>query len=244
MQKRNRNIAIAILILAIGFLYMGRVFFKATPIPKIPLTSALSGLGEKKAPPESIRAPIKYPNLRLEGTVITREPSAYIRNLDSGLTGCYIAGNKISNATLVDIKRGMVLMDVEGQRYNLYLDPGHSEDKNPFEEASPFFRIAKEGDLLTMVNSDTEGLKASVEMTPQRNKEGAFAGYRLKGIKPASLPFLAGLRNGDIINSLNNQELLTQQKAIQTFRKVRKLKNIQIGLLRKSKNIDLKYNIK
>lgn len=247
MKRKNRHICIAILILAIGFIYIGRVFFKTTPAPKTTLKSEVPTLGleKKNTPPELSRcAPVKYPNLRLEGTVITKEPSAYIRDLDSQRAGCYTIGDKILNATLIDIKRGRVVMDVEGQRYSLYLESGHSDDKNPFEEASPSFRIVREGDLLTMVNSNEEGLKTLAEITPHRDKEGAFAGYRVEGIKPASLAFLAGLRNGDIINRLNNQELLTQQKAIQTFRKVRKLKSIQIGLLRESKNINLKYKIK
>lgn len=253
MKKKNRYICIGILILAIGLVYIGRVFFKTTPIPEAPLDlskSEFRSLEKKESPQKespselSKCAPIKYPNLRLEGTIITKEPSAYIRDLDSQQAAHYITGDKILNATLIDIKRGRVILDVEGQRYSLHLESGHPYDKSPFEEASLSFRIVREGDLLTIVNSDEEGLKTLAEIIPYKDREGAFAGYRVEDIKPGGPAFLAGLRNGDIINRLNNQKLLTQQKAIQTFRKVRKLKSIQIGLLRESKKIDLEYKIK
>ena len=254
MSKKSTYICIGILILAICLVYIGRVFFRAGPIPRagsVPETALdLSKPGfdslDKKEVSIELSKPtlIKHPNLRLEGTIITEEPSAYIRDLDSQEAAYYAAGDEILNATLIDIKRGIVTLDVEGETYSLYLESGASYGKSPFEEVSPTFRIVREGDLLTMVDSDEGGLKTLAEVSPYKDRKGTFAGYKVDGIKPASLAFLAGLRNGDIINRVNNQKLLTQQKAIQTFRKVRKTKDIEIGLLRESKNINLKYKIK
>jgi type II secretory pathway component PulC len=238
-------IGIGILLLVLSGISIKRKVEKPTaPRPVFPIFEFDKPEKKEALLEPSKRAPVKYPNLSLEGTVISGKPSAYIRDLDSQKAAYYMLGDKILNATLVDVKRGMVTLEVEGERYNLYLESEAPYGKSPFEEVSPSFRIVREDDLFAMVNSDEGTPNPLAELVPHKNRRGNFVGYKVEGVKPGSLAFLAGLRNGDIVNKVNNQKLLTQQKAIQTFRKVRKVKNIEIGLLRESKTINLKYKVK
>jgi type II secretory pathway component PulC len=54
-------------------------------------------------------------------------------------------------------------------------------------------------------------------MFPHRDSSGTVDGFRLSGVRTRSLPAQIGLRNGDIIQSLNDQPYTSMDEAMNTY---------------------------
>ena len=68
-------------------------------------------------------------------------------------------------------------------------------------------------------------------------------GLVVEGIDKDSLIEQAGIRNKDIIKTVNNQKIDSYQKALQVFRKAITQKEISLDLLRNGENKKLFYQI-
>ncbi|MFH1867372.1 MAG: PDZ domain-containing protein [Candidatus Omnitrophota bacterium] len=256
MIVKKISLFLIILISVMIFVYTGRVFLDRRPgsgassrasnsagyVSDEEISALMRNRLSKHDSKDIDKKQVDYPDLRLEATMTTGVPRAYIRELDSQRAALYSIGDNVSIATLIDIKRDEVLLDVEGNIYSLYLESADFEE--PIEDSPSSLKIVRRKDILGVVNSNNDGLGTLATLTPHRDNEGNFNGYLINGVKTASPASLAGIRNGDILTEVNNQQLLTPQKAIQVFKKVRKLNDINIGLLRDSKNITKKYRIK
>lgn len=248
MKKNSLYLFITFLAAAIIIGYGAGVFFEFYTRPKVAFEIKSESVVETKVKGESplddvttTKAPLKFPNLRLEGTIISGIPAAYIRDLDSQEASYYNIGDEVLNAKVVDIKRGMAALDMEGKKIVLYLEKSYMD--SPIWELSDTLRVVMRDKLLELINSEEGDLKANLEMKPHLDKEGNFRGYEIKGVKTGSLPYLGGLRNGDIIKEINKQKLSSEQKSIQTFKKVRKLQDIDLVVSRDKKDVNLTYKV-
>jgi len=73
---------------------------------------------------------------------------------------------------------------------------------------------------------------------------GAADGFRIFSIVPASLFEKAGLRNGDIIHSINGVELKDPEKAFQIYQLLKDNDRFAIDLVRAGQNLSLNYEVR
>ena len=82
--------------------------------------------------------------------------------------------------------------------------------------------------------------KVKVEPYYQSDK---VTGLMIDGIEQGSIIEQAGIRNQDVINTVNNQKIDSYQKALQVFSKARNQKEIKVALLRGGEKKLLSYRL-
>ncbi len=160
-----------------------------------------------------------FSNFKLVGTVICEEPVACFEDVKSDkLVICRI-GDRIGQAYKVaEINRGEVILESESDKGVLTLWTGAVDMYEP------------------------SCLSSLVSIKPEVDTEtGDFLGLKLEKIKQKRIIEMAGIKEGDLINNINGQELSSLQKTVQVIRKAKKLSNLKIRLLRDNESIILKY---
>lgn len=69
-------------------------------------------------------------------------------------------------------------------------------------------------------------------------------GYKFYGIRPGSLPKLLGLKNGDLLTSVNGHELQSIDQAMDLYNKLRRASHLSVTIDRKGKVIQKEIDIK
>jgi general secretion pathway protein C len=72
-------------------------------------------------------------------------------------------------------------------------------------------------------------------------RDGQGVGLKLFNIQPDSMYAKAGLRNGDVVMSLNGMPLSPAQKALETYEKVKTAPKIDAEVERDGKRLHLTY---
>lgn len=75
-------------------------------------------------------------------------------------------------------------------------------------------------------------------------KDGETRGFKFYGIRPGSLPKLLGINNGDLLTSVNGQELTSLDQAMDLYTKLRRASNLSITIERKDQTITKEFEIK
>ncbi|TPV93384.1 MAG: hypothetical protein B7733_20780 [Myxococcales bacterium FL481] len=76
------------------------------------------------------------------------------------------------------------------------------------------------------------------------HKDGESRGFKFYGIRSGSLPKLLGLKNGDLLTSVNGNELKSMDQALGLYTKLRRASNLSVVLERKGKTITKEIEIK
>lgn len=69
-------------------------------------------------------------------------------------------------------------------------------------------------------------------------KDGETKGFKFYGIRPGSLPKLLGMRNGDLITSVNGNELKSVDQVMGLLTKLRRASNLSVTIERKGESIN------
>lgn len=75
-------------------------------------------------------------------------------------------------------------------------------------------------------------------------KDGESRGFKFYGIRSGSLPKLLGLKNGDLLTSVNGNELKSMDQALGLYTKLRRASNLSVVIERKGKSIQKEIEIK
>ncbi len=75
-------------------------------------------------------------------------------------------------------------------------------------------------------------------------KDGRPDGFRLMAIRPNSIFSRLGIRNGDVINAINNQDITSPDKALELYTKLRGASHLTISLTRHNKPLTMTYTIR
>ena len=71
--------------------------------------------------------------------------------------------------------------------------------------------------------------------------DGQMEGLRITGLEKVPIAGNLGLKNGDIIRSVNGQQLTSKKKALQVFMKARTKPTMSVELLREGKTKELSF---
>jgi general secretion pathway protein C len=213
--------------------------------------------GKPMVPAPAAGEPLQF---RLLGTVAGDEEvaCAVVENLKTRIQGLYKTGDIIQGARIERIERNKIILLNEGihEILNLYVA---SEDSAPVERAvKP--EVSKEPSAAEVVKiiSPTEreinkkaflakigGIEAvlkTVELSPYVvNREAK--GLRITGLEGLSMARYVGLENGDVIQTINGQNVTNRRKAFQVLRKARALSSLDTQLLRGKERKTLSFRI-
>jgi general secretion pathway protein C len=200
--------------------------------------------------------------LRLVGSIAGGSDTsrAIIQDTKSHTTGSYKLGDSIASATIEAIHRDAVVLRYQGRLLTLTLrsdSAGEAASKSPASNDKSdrnTDRQPEAKEATATAPADTQfalpqnrvGYVAEVlrEATIEPSvRNGQVEGLKITGLENAPMAQLFGLKNGDVIQSVNGQPLTSKQRAFQVLMKATTQRNIDIRLLRDGKSKDLSFDL-
>lgn len=199
----------------------------------------------------------KQIELRLLGTVAgSKEVAcAIIEDMKTKVQDIYRIGDVFQGAFIEKIERNRIVLLNDGQEQiiNLYVADNDSTNMAKQAGESPT-AIAETGvtekvadneinkkTFLTKIGGVEAVLKA-VKITPH-TVDGQTDGLEITGLENLSMAKYLGLENGDIIQTINGQNLTDERKAFQVLQKARALPSMDIQLTRGTQKKTLLFKI-
>jgi general secretion pathway protein C len=214
-------------------------------------------------------APITDLNLKLLGTVIGKGilPFAIILDNKTRKQDLYTEGDEVGPAQIIKIYRNKVFLLHNGAEEMLVafdkMDSSHdtaladsrkSSYKEPLTPQRLPTKLGKKvgqnhwvlnrGEVQDVINNSSQ-LLTQVRIIPhfQKGDINQPDGFQVANIKPRSLLDTMGLRNGDVIRSVNKQPFNNPEKAFEAYQKFKEESQIEVVVRRNNKDITLRYDI-
>jgi general secretion pathway protein C len=133
-------------------------------------------------------------------------------------------------------------------------DTGEPSDENSSAGSSPPTKLGKKvgqnhwilnrGDVQEVINNSSQ-LLTQVRIIPhfQKGNINDPDGFQVANIRPRSFFDTMGLRNGDIIKSVNKQPVDNPEKAFEAYQKLKEESQIEVVVRRNNKDVTLRYDI-
>lgn len=185
-------------------------------------------------------------SLTLIGTFITKgqEPYAIIEDKQKQIQDAFLIDNSLfGQATLKRIFEDRVEIERQGKIEVLRIDDFGGGD-------APAGGISSSGDDYVIEEAELDkGLENLPLLLTQARavpyfKEGRSVGLRLFAIKSGSLYEKIGLKNGDILKSINGNSLGDISQAMKLFDQLKQERSINLVLEREKQDREFKYSIR
>ncbi|MCA1794052.1 MAG: type II secretion system protein N [Desulfotignum sp.] len=206
------------------------------------------------SPAENLKKPLEKTRLQLAlwGTVTAASENtsyAVIENKKTREQSLFQVGDQVEGATIKRIDRSQVILRVNGQDQILEVDitltpssPTASKSALP----QPQTQVSQTGSSLQ--EQADAGLPALMKQARIRPffSDGKPDGLLLYGIRNDSVFQQIGLRNGDIIKSINDSQTLSAQDAVTIYQSLdaslEDVSDIRFTILRRGKTQEILYN--
>lgn len=90
--------------------------------------------------------------------------------------------------------------------------------------------------------ADYPGLVSRVKPELYRNADGTVGGITARGLAEVPLARQLGLEEGDVLQSVNNERIDSQQKVLEMIQKYQNAGSFSVGILRNGKQKTISYN--
>jgi general secretion pathway protein C len=200
--------------------------------------------------------------LTLMGTIAgdNKTSSAFIEDAGTKTQGLYKIGDNIQGAVVKSIARNKVILKM-GSRDEV-LTMGEDDATGGTNTASQQTRGQGSQALITQplpvvetpernismnrseVNDslkDLNGLMSQASIQPH-NTDGQADGLAILGIKAGSIFRKMGLRNGDIVKSINNEAIKSPEDLINMYNDLKTAPDVSVQILRRGQERTLNYN--
>lgn len=124
-------------------------------------------------------------------------------------------------------------------RYAASEDTGNEHGVRKVSESE---YMIDEGEVENALNNINQ-LMTQIRVVPNF-QDGEANGFKVFAIKPKSIFAQIGLKNGDVIKKVNDQDITTPDKAFQAFQELRNEKNLNVEILRRGQQKSLNYEIR
>lgn len=180
-------------------------------------------------------------NLKLLGTM-SNPPMAIIYDLDSGRIKLSKLKEKILGAQVVSISRDKVILERSGKRQKLFLADQNSTAGDATDFSGEI--VVNRSNIRSQIGKANE-LLAKMEVFPVTDEfTQKLKGFRIDNVPSDSIIEDAGIKNGDILYSVQGQRIESTKDALLAFKSVKNESNIDVTLLRNDQFLTLRYKIK
>lgn len=218
--------------------------------------SSNGGAGGGDAPKTNLNIELLGTHLNIKGDSI-----AVLKNSDSGKINGYTDGDVIDIITDEKVKllgvdncKAIIDRKVQGtetiyckKEVNLAKETNSTEKKktpiSTNEDTEGGIKQLSEDKwmierkMLDELLDDPSALINQARVVPQQD------GLRFFGIRPSSIFFKIGLRNGDTVHKINNVELSDVQNALGVFGQLKNESDFSIDFTRRGKKLSYAYNV-
>lgn len=226
-----------------------RDLFKTIKTPVAPIEKSnvdLENLGDTKLP------------LKLWGTVTgdTKKAYAVIENTKKREQNLYRVGDSIENASVKLILRSKVVLSVNGKDEALSMEefqPSTSRRSRvvtsgarvtPHTGGVRKQRVSLRRSMINNAIQDVSKLMTQVKITPKMGEDGRQEGLSMSNIKPNSIFRRMGLRNGDVLKSVDGQEIQSVDDALKLYENLRSADSVAVQIQRRGTERTIEYNIR
>lgn len=187
--------------------------------------------------------------IALLGTVAgsPRNAVAVIEETTKRKQGLYKVGDSIQDAIIKMILRGKVVLKVEDKDEILTMD---EENVRPTEKGRVASRPRKSGTTITVRRSDVQEslndinkLMSEVRVRPHF-RDGKPDGLSISRIKPGSIFSRLGLRNGDIVQGMNDNTIKSPDDILALYEKLKSGSEVQLEIDRRGERKTLDYRFR
>ncbi|MDD2539819.1 MAG: type II secretion system protein GspC [Desulfuromonadaceae bacterium] len=231
------------------------LFGKATQGPLAPITSASAS-----AQATSATAPSE---LMLLGTAVGsfRETFALVRNMTKQEERVFRLGDMVFDAgRLVGVSKDKAFIVINGKKVELLtpFTPPPSSSPAPAPAPAAASGTAQPGVAVANMGSgnyviDQRALNAALDNPAQAmsdarllpsQKDGKVEGFRASEVKPNGVFGMLGIKNGDILVSLNDFPMDSPDKALQSFIALKGQNHLKLDVIRDGQPQTLNYDIR
>jgi general secretion pathway protein C len=225
---------------------------------------------EKKPEPEDLLSKIDELaltslNCTLIGTILGEEGESWaiIQDNQTNRQDRYPVGSMVSGAKVVMILRNKVVLNLDGRDELLVMGIEKIRTSKPEAERAvapvaprkdlprqPREALRTEAlnytisrDLIQHSTRNIVQLMSAVRLTPYV-KDGRPQGFRLTQIKEDSLFKAMGLQNGDILTSINGQDILSAEDMIKAYGAVKDGHSFSARIVRNNQPRTLNYRVR
>lgn len=104
------------------------------------------------------------------------------------------------------------------------------------------FQVAKS--FLDSALGNVETLATQVRAVPHKDGDGNIDGFRLSAIRKGSLFEKLGIKNGDVINSVNGQPFTSAEGALSTYQSLKNESHFSFEITRRNQRQTLDYEVR
>ncbi|MCX5701719.1 MAG: PDZ domain-containing protein [Candidatus Omnitrophica bacterium] len=199
------------------------------------------------APNSELKTEDKTLQLELLGTAIgnTKDPIAFIKDLESNKQGIYRLGSRVQEAEVIKIALGEVVLERNGKKETLKM----SKRAKAWAKLDDSVIISKSNDMITVSRNGLLKEAGRILNTLPTLKfkpyiEGKKAtGLMVEGVTEGSIVKEASIQNKDVIKTVNGQTVNSYQQALQVASKMRNQSEIKVSILRDGKLQNLSFQI-
>jgi len=180
--------------------------------------------------------------LALWGTVAGVDPSrnwAVIEDLKTRKQNLYMSGDRVVGAEIKEIFRNRVILTLDGKDQVLEAQTKPSPDKPDRKASMPPF--SNSGPDNFPVQSRSKGNLFKALKSRPYMKNGSPSGVLIYGIRPGSPMLAMGLKNGDIIQTINETDIKTSNDLKEITQTLASDPEISILLSRRGRKKEIVY---
>lgn len=204
-------------------------------------------------------APATSLELKLWGTVTGNTDKSYavIEDVKKRQQNLYRVGDPIQNATVKAIFKEEVILSRNGRNEKLKIEdiktgrPKHRRSYNrtsyrgvPSSGTVRKQRITLRRGMINEAIQDVSTLMTQIKINPHRGSDGNPDGLSVSNIKPNSIFRRMGLRNGDILKSVDGQSIQSVDDALKLYDNLKNANNVSVVIQRRGRERNLEYNIR
>ncbi len=199
-------------------------------------------------------------DIQLKAVYFMRENKGWIILEDkSKNTHMLAVGETFKGYELVRIYINYVIFDKNSKEYKVALK---SDDKinysiskttNTKDQIKPIDdvniivfdnQVSVQRAYLNSYINNFDSIWKDISIKETKNNSGQISGFKVTSVKKRSVFDKLGLKTNDIIKSINNIELKSYNDAFSIYKKINKINNLKIVILRNGKEMELEYEIK
>ena len=170
-------------------------------------------------------------SVKLLGTILETNANnsfAVIKNTNSEQLGIYKVGSQVFGYQIAKILRGQVVLLRNGKKFVLNFPLGSVNQ--PFIEISSDTRIMNKAAVSNKVPDINTALQQAIPIPHIQN--GKVVGLKVTNIKNKSLAAQAGIKEGDIIVSINDQKINSMRVALDILHQIYNQEKINVMVKR------------
>jgi type II secretion system protein C len=187
--------------------------------------------------------------MELWGTILGSPSMAFLFNPDTNQQGLFKLNDKVNGYRLVKITSGKVVLEKDGDAWELILT-SNNRNRSASGKAVVFSDPASGTIVVNKMQLMSQMLQAkdilgAIKLFPIPDPATSkLGGFRVDNVPAGSLIEEVGIKNGDVIYSVQGQKLQTVQDAWSMFGKVQNQSRVEVVLMRNNEPVTIKYEIK